>query len=481
MLHLLLPLVLFYIADGLRGTCQNMTNPVCQKAAKKYFNYTVDDISRMRYLHAMITEERVACKLEGECPTAIQSVRGAKVPCSGGSAGQWDCNNIDLHAFVSLSDLGSSNNADGNDIWGYTNSNGDMFAITGQTDGASIVDVTNPSNPEVLCFIPSRISTNTIWRDFKVIGRFAYIVADRNGQGLQWIDLDAAISKCRASSSRPLRLSEGVDFGWSASMFDGTTTQWTNTHNIVANEQQNEVYIVGSSSCSGGLLAVDVSNVNSINDVPQRAGCYSSDGYTHDAECVIYQGPDTTYRGRNICFGYNENSVTIVDMTNPSSPVQLSRLTYSGSRYTHQGWITDDHEWLLMNDELDEQGGTVSSQTTYVIDLRNGLANPSLTRWASGLNTIDHNLYIRGNYVYEANYKSGLRILNLENIDSPIAQNKLSETGYFKTYLPNMNMQFDGAWSVYPFFQKDDVQPTIVVVQDINTGLYILDPTNAVS
>merc|ERR1712241_418920 len=115
----------------------------------------------------------------------------------------------------------------------------------------------------------------------------------------------------------------------------------------------------------------------------------------------------------------------------------LSRLTYSGSRYTHQGWITDNHEWLLMNDELDESGGTVSSQTTYVIDVRN-LENPSLTRWASGLNTIDHNLYIRGNYVYEANYKSGLRILILENIASPIAQSKLRETGYFKTYLSNM-------------------------------------------
>merc|ERR1712228_699057 len=122
-------------------------------------------------------------------------------------------------------------------------------------------------------------------------------------------------------------------------------------------------------------------------------------------------GPDTRHKGKNICFGYNENSVTIVDMEDAANPVMLSRLTYSGSRYTHQGWITD-------NDELDESGGTVSSQTTYVIDVKD-LENPSLTRWASGLNTIDHNLYIRGDYAYEANYKSGIRILSVSNIEAP--------------------------------------------------------------
>jgi hypothetical protein len=25
---------------------------------------------------------------------------------------------------------------------------------------------------------------------------------------------------------------------------------------------------------------------------PVYAGCFSSDGYTHDAECIIYNGPD---------------------------------------------------------------------------------------------------------------------------------------------------------------------------------------------
>ena len=42
---------------------------------------------------------------------------------------------------------------------------------------------------------------------------------------------------------------------------------------------------------SGGLLMVDVRDP--LN--PVFAGCYQDDGYTHDAQCVIYRGPDTDH------------------------------------------------------------------------------------------------------------------------------------------------------------------------------------------
>ena len=42
---------------------------------------------------------------------------------------------------------------------------------------------------------------------------------------------------------------------------------------------------------TGGLHAVDVSNP--LN--PTFAGCFAEDGYTHDAQCVIYNGPDARY------------------------------------------------------------------------------------------------------------------------------------------------------------------------------------------
>ena len=372
-----------------------------------------------------------------------------------------------------------------NDIWGYTNADGEQFAITGQTDGASIVHVTDPTQPEVLCFIPAQVSTLTVWRDIKLAKNndgvmFAFIVADRGGQGLQWVPLDNAIAKCRSQSQKPYRMVRGVDFGWTGQTYAGAT----NTHNIVGNYAEDAVYLVGSGSCSGGLIKVPSETLSPdclSEDCLSSPSCYPNDGYTHDAECLTYDGPDTRFTGREICWGYNENSITVVDYTD--NPTMLSRLTYGTSRYTHQGWVNPTaigsiakHRFALMNDELDE-GRTVSSQTTYVVDYQS-LTDPVLVPWASGITSIDHNLYIRGNYVYEANYRAGLRVLNIENMPASDPQSKLRETGYFKTWTGDFGFVFNGAWSVYPFF-GDGENPDFVVVQDIEQGLFILDVSNA--
>jgi hypothetical protein len=58
---------------------------------------------------------------------------------------------------------------------------------------------------------------------------------------------------------------------------------------------------------------------------PEFIGCAGEDGYTHDAECVTYSGPDTAYTGNEICFLYNENTLTITDVTDKANPTMLSR------------------------------------------------------------------------------------------------------------------------------------------------------------
>merc|ERR1711933_306047 len=108
-----------------------------------------------------------------------------------------------------------------------------------------------------------------------------------------------------------------------------------NSHNIVINEKSNFVYIVGGGNgCSGGLHIVDVSNPNN----PTFVTCFDGGGYVHDAQCVSYRGPDARYRNSEICFCYNENRVTIVDVTNKSDVQLLSRTKYADLGYTHQGW-----------------------------------------------------------------------------------------------------------------------------------------------
>ena len=58
--------------------------------------------------------------------------------------------------------------------------------------------------------------------------------------------------------------------------------------------------------------------------------------YTHDSECVIYSGPDAAYQGREVCFNYNEDTLTVVDVTDKDHMQMLARVGYEGAKYTHQ-------------------------------------------------------------------------------------------------------------------------------------------------
>mmetsp|Transcript_2172 Transcript_2172/g.2684 ORF Transcript_2172/g.2684 Transcript_2172/m.2684 type:complete len:529 (-) Transcript_2172:131-1717(-) len=517
-LGLLLGVTLGYNISSLNYNtelCKDMIHPECIKVAREHYNYSVPEIREMTTVMRLITERRIACKIAGHCPMNIPSVRVPE-PCANGQIDNtWDCNNVNLFSFTSLSDLGSSGSANGNDIWGWTNPNDPAggvkrYAITGQTDGATIVDITEPTNPAVLCFIPSKVSINTVWRDIKMVKNnngvvFAAIVADRSGQGLQWVPMEAAITKCRNNriAPNPYRLVENVDFGW---IGNPVFTGGTNTHNIVGSDvdvdgfvvgETTKVYLVGSNSCSGGPLQVNFATAGTsslLTPQPSFGGCFSSDGYSHDAECWTYSGPDTRYTGAEICVGYNENSITIIDYTNPSSPSLISRLTYPTSRYTHQGWRTTDQSYLLMDDELDESRGSVSSQTTYVVKITD-LQNPVLLAWPSGITVIDHNLYIKqfcdsagtcNDYAFEANYRAGLRILKIDTTNFDAAVNNpnlipslLTEVGFFKSWQGPLTNSFNGAWSNYPYFQ-DPSNPGLVVLQDIEQGLFVLDVCDAI-
>ena len=233
-------------------------------------------------------------------------------------------------------------------------------------------------------------------------------------------------------------------------------------HNLVINEDSGFAYGVGTNNCSGGLHMVNIQNPIS----PTNAGCFSGDGCTHDAQCVTYQGPDAPYLGKEICINSNGDTLTIVDVTDKLNPVQLSRTTYAGSEYTHQGWLTEDHTYFLLGDELDEQRNGVNT-TTYVWDVSDLDAPSVLGRFENNTLSIDHNQYIKASFAYQANYPSGLRVLDI----SGVASTSLNEVAYFDIYPASNAAQFNGAWSNYPYFTSG-----LVVVSGIEQGLFILRP-----
>lgn len=368
------------------------------------------------------------------------------IPCVGGMAGSYPCHNIDLLSFIPLSTFGAGA---GNDSWGWTDPlDGKEYALMGLNNGTGFVDISDPENPIYLGKLPTHTGSSS-WRDIKVYSNHAFIVSDSNGaHGMQVFDL----TLLRNVVNPPVTFSETTHYN-----------QFGSAHNLAINEDTGFAYVVGSGTCSGGLHMINIQNPVS----PTFAGCFSSDGYTHDTQCVIYTGPDIDHQGKEICFNANEDTLTIVDVSNKAAPVQLSRTGYSGYGYTHQGWLTEDQVYFLLDDELDELNFGHNTRTR-IWNVSNLDLPVLIDFYEAPVSSIDHNLYILGGLAYEANYRSGLRILDITDV----ANGNLSEVGYFDIYPANDIPGFNGAWSNYPYYASG-----VVIISGIEQGLFIVRPT----
>ena len=384
----------------------------------------------------------------------FDAIVGADVECTDDRASGFECSRVDVAAFLPIKDIGGSRGTRVNDVWGWSDpQTGREFAIVGRTDGTSFVDVTEPNAPVYIGDLPKpEGSRSSIWRDIKVYRDHAYIVADAAGEhGMQVLDL----AELRNVTNAPVTFEATM-------RYDGIHS----AHNIVINEETGFAYAVGSSgggeTCGGGLHMIDIRDPAS----PTFAGCFADPstgrrgtGYSHDAQCVEYHGPDTEHQGKEICMGANETALSIADVTDKNNPVALATASYPNVAYTHQGWFTDDHEYFYMNDEGDEPQGLVEGTRTLVWDVRD-LDDPILVNeYIAETTTTDHNLYVRGDMMYQSNYGSGLRILDVSNPENPV------EIGFFDT----TPYGGGGSWSNYPFFESG-----LIVVTSMSEGLFVL-------
>ena len=399
--------------------------------------------------------------------TSLPLTLNAQTPCIGGMASNYPCKNVDLLGHLTTSDL-LAEEQDGiflNDIWGWTDSDtGKEYAIVGMANGTSFVDISNPTSPVMLGILPEHHlaqsgrssgiqhdGAKSIWRDIKVYQNHAFVVSEDDTHGMQVFDL----TNLKNVTNPPVEFKE-------SGHYDGIGS----AHNIVINEETGFAYAVGAggSTATCGVGGLHVINIQDPTN-PTYEACFDSDGYTHDAQCVIYNGPDADYIGKEICFNSNENSVTIVNVNDKSNLQMLSRTEYAGSRYAHQGWLTEDHKFLLTNDELDEYYNGTNTKTL-IWDVRDLDAPSLIGEFVHSTTSIDHNLYVVGNRVYESNYTSGLRILDISDITNV----NIDQIGYFDTYPSDDNPTFDGTWSNYPFFASG-----VIVVADITNGLFLLE------
>lgn len=213
----------------------------------------------------------------------------------------------------------------------------------------------------------------------QVYGNHAFIVSEASNHGMQVYDL-TGLRHLKPPAQGLNVLEETAHYG-----------EFGSAHNIVGNEDTGYMYAVGSKTCNSGLHVVNVRDPTN----PTFAGCFGEDGYVHDAQCVVYKGPDEAYSGQEICFCYNEDTLTIVNVENKQDMTILNRVSYTGAYYTHQGWLLEDQSYLLLNDELDElygQNPHTRSMVWNVIMLTNATLEAS---FYSPKQATDHNLYIR--------------------------------------------------------------------------------------
>ena len=366
------------------------------------------------------------------------------------------------------------------DIWGWTSPGGDEYAIVGTSSGVAIVRVTDPMNPEFLGLVPTT-DTNTLrnfWWDIKTYNNHAYWTTEVNNAGVAIFELTQLDGMPQAPPDTTLLATARY-----------TGNGYIRAHNISINEDSGFAYLTGVTKDASvdpgftddGTIILDLSNPLAPIEVGQILGVDS-----HDAQAVNYIGPDPNYQGKEIAVLFNglDLEVGIYDVTDKGNIIEVSLSSYPGASFTHQGWLTENHEYLLVGDEEDELFGISDPQNpdlpntarTYILDVRD-LDNPGFNgSFDSPAASIDHNLFVKGDRVYQAHYTAGIRVLDAGDIASGI----LFEVAHMDTEprLPNNHMNhniniFIGPWGVFPFFDSG----TIAASDGIN-GLILMRLSN---
>lgn len=452
----------------------------------------------------------------------VASQRMAPAPCAVGQSGPFLCENVDLVDHVPTAGFG---NAHGSDSWGWTAEDGTEYVIVTSGVDTGFFRLTEPGPTGALEYLGSLNRSQTadrvLWNDVKVVNDHAYVTSEDNSFGFQIVDLNAVAEL----PAIPLGTGDGVieQAGFVAT---------GGGHNMVGFPERDIIAITlaEDSVCGGGTVFYDVSDGNETD--PVRLGCVGgqnkldipggeiplSEG-THDAQCVVYTGPDDDYNGTNaedgrasdICLMFQEGAgvyvIDVSEITRDQLPDEtgraklVTRFTYDTINYAHQGWFSPNQRWLLFNDELDESGalatalGDRGSQnlntTTYWVDLEDldagavkaaapfpDVNNELVNAWSNpDTLAIDHNMYpvaVEGGedgefLLYQANYGAGFRVLRAD--DTSLADGSgFEQVAYFDTYPGVGPSEFYGAWNTYPFFDSGNI-----VVSDFQLGLLIFD------
>ncbi len=300
-----------------------------------------------------------------------------------------------------------------NDCWGYTAPDGREYALLGVISGTSIIDITDPANAAEVAFIPG---ANSIWRDIKTYQQYAYVVNETGG-GMQIIDLSNLPSSAAVAA---------------------TYTGFTVMHNIHI-DVPNAMLYADHGSASDPCIALSLANPANPVQV-STFGIHNHDSYARNGIVYLSEGDNGT--------------IGIFDLTTPSNPLFLQRITIPAAGYVHNAWGSEDGNYLITTEET--VGKTIKFWDISDLD------NITLVDQILGPGGLAHNAHIKGNYAYVSHYADGLRIYDISNPANVV------EAGFYDTNAAT-GSGFDGAWGAFPFFDSGKI-----LISDQTNGLFVV-------
>ena len=333
-------------------------------------------------------------------------------------------NPLNVQQFAHIPKSGFMVPSELNDIWGWVDSAGNEYAIVGMNDGTSIIDLSDPISPQEVLFVPGM---NSIWRDIKTYGNYAYVTTEAMN-GLLIIDLSNLPDSANTY------------------FYNGpTNAQWQKAHNLYIDDR-GYAYIFGANRGSGGAIILDL---NQDPTQPVEVADINN-WYVHDG---MVKG-DTLFLANG-----NNSLFSVWDVSNPSSPNLIGQNPTVGY-YSHNIWSSDDGNYIYTTEE--DNGGHLSE---FSISDLNNIDLTDKIQAEPGNNIMPHNAFYINDYIVSSYYSTGIQIFDVKS------KGNIVNVGHFDTSPSFSGPGSNGCWGVYPYLPSG-----LIIASDIENGFFVLNP-----
>lgn len=325
------------------------------------------------------------------------------------------------------------------ECWGYVAPDDREYAFLGSTKGTYVFDITNPSNPVLLNYFPTKDTvTLVVNKDYATYQHYLYAVSDQGDNSLQIFDLQY--------------LPDSV-----VKVYD-TNVISKRCHTIFV--ENDRLYMASNTRPDGSFGPMDVFSIaDPLN--PVLLGTLSHPGFFSVHEVFVQN--DTAYCANGI------NGLWIYNMKFPATPSLISIVDlYAESGYNHSAWLTADSKTMVFTDENHGRGVKVFDMTDINDPQLKSMIRSNMLQVPDSLSengSVAHNPYIKGNLLFLSYYHDGVRVYDISNPSNP----KL--VAWHDTHPQNTSYySYNGCWGLFPFLPSGNI-----IASDITNGLFILD------